>query len=123
MGLLGPIRVPAFLNKGVPDIYRGVSAAFLGTIPTGLLYWCAYEGASALLRKVLPEDSPLLHLSSAAAGALTSSVVRVPGDTVRHQVRQQGDDRSGLLLKNAKSRIVKPADIMVTGRAIGIIAG
>ena len=57
-----------------------------GTVPTALMYFSVYEAARPLLERWMPEQPARVHLGSAAAGALASSVFRVPGDSVRHQV-------------------------------------
>ena len=129
------LTVPNWAYKGPGDLYRGVSGAILGTLPTALVYFVVYDRSSAALERALaahaeaaeaaaaasrPQAAPGLagdtggdgqgaaaasarlrqrpanatheraagvHLLSAAAGAICSSVVRVPGDTIRHQTQ------------------------------------
>jgi hypothetical protein len=85
-GCLCACRVRNFMNKGSRDLMRGGQAAVLGTLPTALAYFSVYEATREVLQRILPEQPAQVHLSSAAAGALASSVFRVPGDSVRHQV-------------------------------------
>lgn len=109
------LAVPNWAFKGPFDLYRGVSGALLGTLPTALVYFAVYERVSAALEaqppppdqsigegrgvageeasrapqahRPRPRSAATVHLLSAAAGAVASSVVRVPGDTVRHQTQ------------------------------------
>ena len=129
------LTVPNWAYKGPGDLYRGVSGAILGTLPTALVYVVVYDRASAALERALAahagasaaaaaaaaaarpqaalggagnggegqsggvvaarprqvngthERAAGVHLLSAAAGAICSSVVRVPGDTIRHQTQ------------------------------------
>jgi len=100
----GPFAGRDSPQQGPGDIYRGATGALLGTFPTALVYFavydrvaCAWQRAAAGWRareaEGAPPPPPLLlspglhHLTSAAAGALVSSIVRVPGDTVRHQTQ------------------------------------
>lgn len=79
------------MNKGSRDLMRGGQAAVLGTLPTALVYFSVYEATREVLQRILPDQPARVHLSSAAAGALASSVFRVPGDSVRHQVTNPFD--------------------------------
>lgn len=93
------LTVPNWAYKGPGDIYRGVTGAVLGTLPTALVYFLVYDRTSeALERAGWPHQrarsdgehqdrAASVHLLSAACGALASSVVRVPGDTIRHQTQ------------------------------------
>ena len=93
------LTVPNWAYKGPGDIYRGLSGAIIGTLPTALVYFTVYDRVSATLEAQLAQRSgggalesgggaaAAVHLVSAAAGAIASSVVRVPGDTCRHQTQ------------------------------------
>lgn len=92
------LTVPNWAYKGPGDIYRGLTGAVIGTLPTALVYFTVYDRVSAALEQRAasrnggaPESgsrtAAAVHLVSAAAGAVASSVVRVPGDTCRHQTQ------------------------------------
>jgi solute carrier family 25 S-adenosylmethionine transporter 26 len=93
------LTVPNWAYKGPGDIYRGVAGAVLGTLPTALVYFTVYDRVSAALEARHAEcegeeahpsggrRAATVHLLSAAAGAVASSFVRVPGDTCRHQTQ------------------------------------
>ena len=113
VGLSGrTMTVPNWAFKGPGDIYRGATGALLGTFPTALVYFLVYDRVSTAfkeraveaaeaekgappgatgrldrLARSLTQAPEVRHLVSASAGALCSSVVRVPGDTVRHQTQ------------------------------------
>lgn len=90
------LAVPNWAFKGPFDLFRGASGALLGTFPTALVYFFVYDRVSQALESTAARPPKLaaaadraahVHLLSAAAGALASSVVRVPGDTLRHQTQ------------------------------------
>jgi solute carrier family 25 S-adenosylmethionine transporter 26 len=98
------LTVPNWAYKGPGDIYRGLTGAIVGTLPTALVYFTVYDRVSAALEArhdaadaasgapPTQHDSgggraASVHLLSAAAGAVASSFVRVPGDTCRHQTQ------------------------------------
>ena len=79
-----------FMYKGPGDLYRGLGGNFVGTIPTAAAYFMAYEAAKRYLEQHLDEEGPLaglIHVLSASAGAISSSVFRVPTDVVKHRVQ------------------------------------
>jgi len=79
-----------FMYKGPGDLYRGLGGNFVGTIPTAASYFMAYEAAKRYLESHLDEEGPLaglIHVLSASAGAISSSVFRVPTDVVKHRVQ------------------------------------
>ncbi|CAD7699192.1 unnamed protein product [Ostreobium quekettii] len=78
-----------YLVKGPSDIYLGLTGAILGTLPTALVYFVTYEGTKQWIQGDNEEgsDTPATHLVSASAGAIASSIVRVPTDTMRHRVQ------------------------------------
>lgn len=67
-------------------MYLGLTGAILGTIPTAMLYFTAYEWCKTKL-EARRAPSAVTHLASASAGAVLSSFVRVPTDTVKHRVQ------------------------------------
>mmetsp|Transcript_28011 Transcript_28011/g.95497 ORF Transcript_28011/g.95497 Transcript_28011/m.95497 type:complete len:354 (-) Transcript_28011:425-1486(-) len=81
------LRMQNWLFKGPRDAYMGLTGAILGTLPTALVNFVVFEAVKRQLGAHLDEDDPLVHLGSAGAGAVTSAFVRVPGDTVKHQVQ------------------------------------
>jgi hypothetical protein len=100
------LTVPNWAYKGPGDIYRGLTGAIVGTLPTALVYFTVYDRVSAALEAHHEEADAArggaaaaaehasgggraasVHLLSAAAGAVASSFVRVPGDTCRHQTQ------------------------------------
>lgn len=72
--------------QGPRDMYLGLTGAVLGTIPTAILYFTAYEWCKTRL-EARGAPSAVTHLASASAGAVLSSFVRVPTDTVKHRVQ------------------------------------
>lgn len=72
--------------QGPADMYLGLTGAILGTIPTAILYFTAYEWCKTRL-EARKAPSAVTHLASASAGAVLSSFVRVPTDTVKHRVQ------------------------------------
>ena len=96
-----------WLIRGPRDIYLGVTGSILGTLPVGLAYFAAYEGCKSWIESTWSglkcafrcrsrrqctvlwcgRESPLTHVISASCGAITSCVVRVPTDTIRHRVQ------------------------------------
>lgn len=81
------VKFKNFLYKGPRDVYLGLTGAILGTLPVGLLYFSAYEVCKSWMERAGHSDSPNVHLLSASAGAVVSSLVRVPTDTIRHRVQ------------------------------------
>ncbi|CAD7700020.1 unnamed protein product [Ostreobium quekettii] len=78
-----------YLVKGPADVYLGLTGAILGTLPTALVYFATYECTKEWMAGRSEDDSnsPFTHLMSASAGAVASSIVRVPTDTMRHRVQ------------------------------------
>lgn len=72
--------------QGPKDVYRGLTGAVLGTIPTAILYFATYEWCKAQL-EARKAPSAVTHLASASAGAVMSAFIRVPTDTVKHRVQ------------------------------------
>lgn len=72
--------------QGPKDVYRGLTGAVLGTIPTAILYFATYEWCKARL-EARKAPSAVTHLASASAGAVMSAFIRVPTDTVKHRVQ------------------------------------
>ena len=67
-------------------MYRGLTGAVLGTIPTAILYFTTYEWCKARL-EARKAPSAVTHLASASAGAVMSAFIRVPTDTIKHRVQ------------------------------------
>ncbi|OAE27110.1 hypothetical protein AXG93_829s1110 [Marchantia polymorpha subsp. ruderalis] len=85
---LGPVGIDNWFVKGPGDLFRGVTGAILGTVPTALLYFASYEVTKRKLKKILPENwDGLIHVASASVGTIVASIVRVPADTVKHRVQ------------------------------------
>ena len=72
--------------QGPRDVYRGLTGAVLGTIPTAILYFTTYEWCKTQL-EARKAPSAVTHLASASAGAVMSAFIRVPTDTVKHRVQ------------------------------------
>ena len=72
--------------QGPKDVYRGLTGAVLGTIPTAILYFTTYEWCKARL-EACKAPSAVTHLASASAGAVMSAFIRVPTDTIKHRVQ------------------------------------
>ena len=72
--------------QGPKDVYRGLTGAVLGTIPTAILYFTTYEWCKARL-EARKAPSAITHLASASAGAVMSAFIRVPTDTIKHRVQ------------------------------------
>lgn len=72
--------------QGPKDVYRGLTGAMLGTIPTAILYFTTYEWCKARL-EARKAPSAVTHLASASAGAVMSAFIRVPTDTIKHRVQ------------------------------------
>lgn len=72
--------------QGPKDVYRGLTGAVLGTIPTAILYFTTYEWCKARL-EARKAPSAVTHLASASAGAVMSAFIRVPTDTIKHRVQ------------------------------------
>lgn len=83
------IKFRNWLIKGPRDVYLGVTGSILGTLPVGLAYFAAYEACKHWLESTWSsmKDSPASHFISASCGAVTSCIVRVPTDTIRHRVQ------------------------------------
>ncbi|CAM6009251.1 unnamed protein product [Sphagnum balticum] len=82
---IGPVGVDNWFFKGPSDLYRGVIGVILGTVHYALLYFSVYESSKSRLEKYLPTE--VLHVVSASMGTVVASVVRVPTDTLKHQVQ------------------------------------
>ncbi|KAK9827501.1 hypothetical protein WJX74_006134 [Apatococcus lobatus] len=76
-----------WLINGPRDVYLGLTGAIVGTLPTSLVYFAAYEWCKQQLEKRSSSSSALTHLGSASFGAVASVFVRVPADTVKHRVQ------------------------------------
>ena len=72
--------------QGPRDMYLGLTGAVLGTIPTAILYFTAYEWCKSHMEK-RKAPTAVTHLASASAGAVLSSFIRVPTDTIKHRVQ------------------------------------
>ena len=72
--------------QGPKDVYRGLTGAVLGTIPTAMLYFTTYEWCKTRL-EARGAPSAITHLASASAGAIMSAFIRVPTDTIKHRVQ------------------------------------
>eukprot|EP00898_Chlorokybus_atmophyticus_P003880 jgi/Chlat1/4493/Chrsp29S04433 len=85
---IGNVNIDNWWYKGPKDIYLGLTCAVIGTIPTALVYFAAYEFSKRQLEKILPpEAGSFVHIGAASTGALTSAFVRVPADTLKHRVQ------------------------------------
>ncbi len=73
-------------KQGPKDVYRGLTGAVLGTIPTAMLYFTTYEWCKTRL-EARGAPSAITHLASASAGAVMSAFIRVPTDTIKHRVQ------------------------------------
>eukprot|EP00892_Ulva_mutabilis_P001060 jgi/Ulvmu1/10955/UM007_0134.1 len=80
------LRCRNLIPFGTRDVYRGLGASFLGTIPVALIYFAAYERTKAHL-ETKKWSNWTKHLAAGAVGAVTSACVRVPTDTIRHRVQ------------------------------------
>lgn len=74
------------IMQGPKDVYRGLTGAVLGTIPTAMLYFTTYEWCKTRL-EARGAPSAVTHLASASAGAIMSAFIRVPTDTIKHRVQ------------------------------------
>eukprot|EP00245_Coleochaete_scutata_P008477 TRINITY_DN2590_c0_g10_i1.p1 TRINITY_DN2590_c0_g10~~TRINITY_DN2590_c0_g10_i1.p1 ORF type:complete len:444 (-),score=69.41 TRINITY_DN2590_c0_g10_i1:145-1476(-) len=82
---VGKLEIDNWFFKGPGDIYRGVTAAIVGTIPNAMMYFIAYESSKRKFENVLPPD--LVHIVSASFGTISASIFRVPADTLKHRVQ------------------------------------
>ena len=73
-------------SQGPKDVYRGLTGAVLGTIPTAMVYFTTYEWCKMRLEKC-KAPSAVTHLASASAGAVMSAFIKVPTDTIKHRVQ------------------------------------
>ena len=113
---VGRIKFRNLAYRGPRDVYLGLTGSIVGTIPVSFVYFITYENVKRLMEEVNPNISSrssafctllskrcwpvfdpglldklctdaIIHLSAAAAGAVASSIVRVPSDTLRHKVQ------------------------------------
>lgn len=80
------VHTKNWLIRGPKDVYRGLTGAVLGTIPTAMLYFTTYEWCKTRL-EARGAPSAITHLASASAGAVMSAFIRVPTDTIKHRVQ------------------------------------
>jgi len=77
---------------GFRGVYRGLSSAVVGSVPSAALFWCTYDVCKALghrtqqRRGVTVSDSAL-HIASAVSAELAACVVRVPVDNVKQKLQ------------------------------------
>jgi len=80
-----------FLNSGgFRGIYSGFLAAAGGSAPTAALFFVTYELSKVQLNKVIPQDSPYIHMAhmiSACMGEISACLVRVPTDNVKQKMQ------------------------------------
>ena len=72
--------------QGPRDLYLGIFGAALGTLPTAAVYFATYEWCKAKL-EARHCGQAVTHVTSASVGAILSAFVKVPSDTLKHQVQ------------------------------------
>ena len=72
--------------QGPRDLYLGLFGAALGTLPTAAVYFATYEWCKGRMEG-WGCGQAVTHVSSASIGAVLSAFVKVPSDTLKHQVQ------------------------------------
>jgi len=75
-------------SGGFRGVYKGLSAAAVGSAPGAALFFCSYETCKSVLR---PEASklpaPVVHMTSACIGEVVACMVRVPTEVVKQRMQ------------------------------------
>jgi solute carrier family 25 S-adenosylmethionine transporter 26 len=88
-GARPPAQLALHIPKCALNAYVGLTGAVLGSCTSSFVYFVTYEKVRGFLDAHFPgEGLPgLKHVVCASAGALTSAVVRVPSDVIKHRVQ------------------------------------
>lgn len=68
---------------GFKGIYKGLSAAALGSAPGAALFFSTYETSKALLKDSLPLS--VTHMVAASCGEVIACLIRVPTEVVKQR--------------------------------------
>ncbi|KAJ1427071.1 mitochondrial substrate carrier [Ochromonadaceae sp. CCMP2298] len=70
---------------GFAGVYKGLSAAAVGSAPGAALFFSTYEMMKGQLHGRLPE--PMVHMMAAACGETAACLVRVPTEVVKQRMQ------------------------------------
>lgn len=77
-----------FKAGGFNGIYRGLSAAAVGSAPGAALFFSTYETAKGQLKRLSGRaDGPEIHLTAASLGECAACLVRVPTEVVKQNMQ------------------------------------
>ncbi|CAM9435657.1 unnamed protein product [Choristocarpus tenellus] len=68
---------------GFRGVYRGISAAAIGSAPGAALFFSAYETSKG----VFGSTSPVSHMAAASIGEMVACLVRVPTENVKQKMQ------------------------------------
>lgn len=87
----GPLDVVVKLLKseGIGGFYKGVSAAFVGSIISSSIYFGTYEMGKGILSNFPSCPQTLIPPLAAAIGNITSSAVLVPKEVVKQRMQAE----------------------------------
>lgn len=71
-------------------IYRGYLSALLGSFPSTMLFFGAYETTKRTMAEHSGISAPLIHLTAGFLGDLAASVVYVPSEVLKTRFQLQG---------------------------------
>ena len=101
------------VQEGVPGLFRGLGPNLVGVAPSRAIYFWAYSSCkTSLNRKALfgQRDTPLVHLTSAAAAGCISSVTTNPIWVVKTRL-QLDREQKPTSLGNVIKQIAKESGI------------
>lgn len=74
----------------IRGVYRGYSAALLGSFPSTMIFFGVYENTKRYFKPQGGFDETLVHLGGGFLGDLVSSVVYVPSEVLKTRLQLQG---------------------------------
>lgn len=82
-----------FKAGGFRGVYRGLSAAALGSAPGAALFFSTYEAVKSSLHQVQSASptpllpAPMVHMLAASTGEVMACLVRVPTEVVKQRMQ------------------------------------
>ena len=72
---------------GFRGIYKGLSAAAMGSAPGAALFFCTYEKMKSVLKETGHFSAPMVHMGAASLGEVMACLVRVPTEVVKQRMQ------------------------------------
>ncbi|CAF1038615.1 unnamed protein product [Rotaria sordida] len=88
-------------HEGIPGLFKGLIPNLIGVAPARAIYFFAYGNTKSFLVKKLERETPLVHVTSAAAAGIAMSTCTNPLWFIKTRLQiDQGDLRAIDLIRN-----------------------